>query len=255
MLLNIGGGNPEHGKINGIHWHMEGVNTIDYVATDRKRLVIPWVRATDQDGNVTTYRTEDEDEAISDEEAAALHPRRMDCIDCHNRPTHQYKSPNESLDMALLDKSIDSSMPEVKYKAAQLLAEEYETEEQALAAIEKSLRQEYDSQPGLEQAIRTVQTIYQQNFFPEMKVRWTEYPDHIGHKITPGCFRCHDGKHVSDSGKRIRKDCNICHTILAQGSGTDLAGLTPRGLEFEHPEDIDGEWQTERCDSCHTGSP
>jgi hypothetical protein len=157
--------------------------------------------------------------------------------------------------MALLDGSIDDSMPDVKYSAAELLADDYETEAQALAAIEKGLREEYGSHAGLEQAIRTVQTIYKNNFFPEMKVRWEKYPDHIGHKITPGCFRCHDGEHVSDSGKRIRKDCDICHTILAQGPGRDLTGLAPNGLEFEHPEDIDEDWKTERCDTCHTGSP
>jgi hypothetical protein len=88
-----------------------------------------------------------------------------------------------------------------------------------------------------------------------MKVRWDEYPEHIGHKISPGCFRCHDGKHDSESGQAIRNDCGICHTILAQGPGTELKALTTAGLEFEHPEDIGDEWKNERCDTCHTGAP
>jgi hypothetical protein len=254
MLMHIGGGNPEHGKLNGIHWHMEGVNSIDYVATDEKRLVIPWVRTVDQDGHETIYRTEEESEAITDAEAASHPKRRMDCIDCHNRPTHQFKSPNECLDLAIFDGSIARSMPEIKYKAGELLAGDYETTDEALVAIEQGLRDDYGDHAGLEAAIQSVKTIYSNNMFPEMKVRWDQYPDHIGHKITPGCFRCHDGKHVSDSGKRIRKDCTICHTILSQGpqSGATLAA---DGLEFQHPEDIDGEWKEERCDTCHTGSP
>ena len=97
--------------------------------------------------------------------------------------------------------------------------------------------------------------IYSVNFFPEMNVRWNEYPNHVGHKITPGCFRCHDGKHVSDSGKKISKDCTACHTILAQGPGKTLADFTSNGLPFKHPEDIGDDWKTERCDTCHTGSP
>lgn len=255
MLLNIGGGNPEHGKIKGIHWHMEGVNTIEYVATDEKRLVIPWVRAIDQDGNETIYRTEEQDEAITDEVAATMATRTMDCIDCHNRPTHQYRSPNEALDMALLAGTVDASMPEIKYKAGEWLADDYATETQALDTIERELRETYASHAGLESAITTIQNIYSKNFFPEMKVRWDQYPDHIGHKITPGCFRCHDGKHVSDTGERIRHDCAICHTILAQGPGRDAPGFAAQGMEFQHPEDVDGEWKTERCDMCHTGSP
>ncbi len=255
MLLNIGGGNPAHGPIRGIHWHMEGVNTIDYVATDRKRLVIPWVRVTDQAGKVTVYRTTDDKTKISDGQAATLPQRRMDCIDCHNRPTHQYRAPNEVLDMALSSGRIDSSLPSVKAQTAKVLAAKYKTQAEALTAIDRELRATYAGDPRVEATIREVQSIYSANFFPEMNVRWTEYPNHVGHKITPGCFRCHDDKHVSESGKRISKECKTCHTILAQGPGKDLPAFTSSGLDFQHPEDVGEDWKTERCDTCHTGSP
>jgi hypothetical protein len=88
-----------------------------------------------------------------------------------------------------------------------------------------------------------------------MKVRWTEFPNNIGHKNSPGCFRCHDGRHVSDSGQRITHDCTVCHTILAQGPGKGMTQLTSSGVSFQHPEDIGDDWKTERCDTCHTGSP
>jgi len=255
MLLKIGGGNPAQGQIRGIHWHMEGVNTVEYVATDRKRMVIPWVQVTDQAGKVTVYRTEDKKLRISDAQAAALSKRSMDCMDCHNRPAHTYRSPNELLDLAMSAGRLDSSMPSLKATTAKLLAASYKTEAEAMTAIDHELRVKYPGDARVDTAIREVQTLYSGNFFPEMKVRWDEYPNHIGHKITAGCFRCHDGEHVSDSGKRISKDCNTCHTILAQGPGKELAEFASAGLEFKHPEDIGDDWKSARCDTCHTGSP
>lgn len=255
MLLNIGGGNPAQGPIKGIHWHMEGVNTVEYIATDRKRLTIPWVRVTDQSGRVTVYRTEDKKTRIPEEQVASRSVRRMDCMDCHNRPSHQFRSPNELLDTALSAGRIDDALPSIKALATKLLAATYKTEAEALAAIEKGLRTTYAGDARVEATIRELQAIYRVNFFPEMKVRWDEYPNHVGHKISPGCFRCHDGQHVSDDGKRITRDCTICHTILAQGPGKKPATFTSSGLPFEHPGDNGDDWKTERCDTCHTGSP
>jgi nitrate/TMAO reductase-like tetraheme cytochrome c subunit len=255
MLLNIGGGSPTHGQVRGIHWHMEGVNTVEYIARDRKRLDIPWVKVTDQQGKTTVYQATGDKERLSEQELAQLPRRTMDCIDCHNRPSHQYRSPNTMMDMALQSGAVDASLPSIKYTGAELLAGKYETESQALAAIAEGLNEKYAGATNLARTVREIQRLYTKNMFPEMKVRWDEYPEHIGHKISPGCFRCHDGKHVSESGQAIRNDCGICHTILAQGPGTELKALTTAGLEFEHPEDIGDEWKNERCDTCHTGAP
>jgi len=255
MLLKTGGGDPRHGPVEGIHWHMEGVNDVEYIATDERRMNIPWVRMTDQDGKVTVFQSTDEDVRLTPEQVAAMPKRRMDCMDCHNRPTHGFLCPNEAMDLAMSSDRIDATMPEIKYTAADLLGGDYETESEALAAIETGLRETYEGRPDLDATVQAVQNIYRRNMFPDMNVRWDAYPDHSAHKITPGCFRCHDGHHVSESGEVIRRDCEICHTILAQGPGLDPDGFTPHGVEFKHPEDIDGEWKTERCDTCHTGSP
>ena len=255
MLLNIGGGNPAYGRIRGIHWHMEGVNTVEYIATDSKRMVIPWVRVSDQSGKVTVYRTEDKKSRITDQQAASLPRRSMDCMDCHNRPAHPFRSPNELVDLAMSEGRLDSTMPSLKAFGVKVVAAPYKTEEEALAAIEQGLRGKYPGDARLDSTIREIQALYSGNFFPEMKVRWNEYPNHIGHKITAGCFRCHDGDHVSESGKRIPKDCNTCHMILAQGADKELAEVSSSGLEFKHPEDVGDEWKTSRCDTCHTGSP
>jgi hypothetical protein len=255
MLLNIGGGDPAHGMIHGIHWHMEGVNTVEYIAADARRTEIPWVRVTDQKGAVTIFQTTDEKLRLAPEKVAGVTPRRMDCLDCHNRPTHRYLSPNEAVDLAMSSGEIDSSLPSVKETAAKLLAATYTNDVQAQAAIADGLSAKYPDSPKLADTIQALQRVYGRNFFPEMKVRWEAYPNHIGHKISAGCFRCHDGLHVSSTGATIRKDCTICHTILAQGASVNPEGMSQKGLTFEHPEDIGDAWQTDRCDTCHTGAP
>lgn len=257
MLLNIGGGDPAHGAIHGIHWHMEGINTVEYIASDRKRSIIPWIRVTDQHGKITIYQTKSETDRLSPEQVTTLPTRRMDCLDCHNRPSHRLLSPYQALDMAMSDGKIDKSIPGVKKVAATLLAAKYDTAVQADAAIAAGLKEKYPQHPKLDETIKEVQAIYGRNFFPEMKARWDEYPNLTGHKITAGCFRCHDGQHFNEAGTVIRKDCNLCHTILAQGPGSevDLKGLVVNGMEFKHPEDIEDAWKTDRCDSCHTGAP
>ncbi|MFH0908852.1 MAG: NapC/NirT family cytochrome c [bacterium] len=262
MLVNVGGGDSRHGRGQGIHWHMAVDNRIEYVATDKKRADIPWVRQTGKDGKVTVYRTTDKkfttdvERLSKPEELAKAEVRTMDCIDCHNRPSHQYHSPERSMNESMRAGLIDASLPSIKSLGVTLLDGKYETQTQAVATIEASLRKEFpDADPRVDKAITQIQRIYSENFFPEMKVNWRQYPDHIGHMISPGCFRCHDGQHVSEDGKVIRKDCNICHTIIAQGKGTKIDTVSTGGVEFEHPEDVGEEWKDERCNECHDGMP
>ena len=262
MLINVGGGDSRHGRGQGIHWHMAVDNKIEYVATDPKRLSIPWVKQIRSDGKEVIYRTSDTNFAADIErlaqpgELAKADVRRMDCIDCHNRPSHQYHAPERSMNESMRAGLIDATLPSIKSLGVTLLDGDYATENEALAAIDAKLREEFpDPDPRVDAAITQIQRIYSENFFPEMKVNWRKYPDHIGHMTTPGCFRCHDGKHVSDDGQVIRNDCNICHTIIAQGPGTKLDTVSTGGLEFEHPEDVGDEWKEERCDSCHDGMP
>ena len=258
MLINVGGGDIRHGGGQGIHWHMMVDNKIEYVAADEKRLSIPWVRQTKADGTVHVYKTTDTNytDHLASLDLAKEDVRTMDCIDCHNRPSHQYHSPERSVNESMMAGMIDATLPYVKQRSVELLDGEYETEIEALAAIEDGFREAYsDGGPKVDQAIEQVQRIYSQNFFPEMKVSWRAYPDHIGHMTSPGCFRCHDGKHINEAGEPIRNDCNVCHTIIAQGKGTEVQSISSGGLEFEHPEDVGDAYETQRCDECHDGMP
>jgi formate-dependent nitrite reductase cytochrome c552 subunit len=254
MLLKVGGGSPERGHEGGIHWHVTGKNKIEYIATDEKRLEIPWVRMTDETGNETIFQSSDKQ--LTPEQIASADIRTMDCIDCHNRPTHQYHSPERAMNHVLAGGLINPDMPEIKANGIEALTGEYTTEEEALESIKETLTAAYpDGGSDVENAIRTIQTIYSQNIFPEMNVSWKEYPDHIGHMITPGCFRCHNGDHETAEGKVITRECASCHTIIAQGPGLEVNSVNTGGLEFIHPEDIDKEWMETRCDECHTGVP
>ena len=258
MLINVGGGDIRHGGGQGIHWHMMVDNKIEYVAADEKRLSIPWVRQTKADGTVHVYKTTDTNytDHLASLDLAKEDVRTMDCIDCHNRPSHQYHSPERSVNESMMAGMIDATLPYVKQRSVELLDGEYETEVEALAAIEDGFREAYpDGGANVDQAIEQVQRIYSQNFFPEMKVSWRAYPDHIGHMTSPGCFRCHDGKHINEAGEPIRNDCNVCHTIIAQGKGTEVQSISSGGLEFEHPEDVGDAYETQRCDECHDGMP
>jgi nitrate/TMAO reductase-like tetraheme cytochrome c subunit len=246
MLLNVGGGDPTHGPESGIHWHMNVKNKIEYLATDEARQKIPWVRMTDQQGVVTEFRLPRFTNAV---EQASV--RRMDCMDCHNRPAHRYQSPNSAVNLSMELRKIDRSLPYIKTNALFALTRSYTNDTQALQSIATLLAERYPGDARIRPTIDAVQEIYTNNFFPEMKASWKVYPDNIGHKDWPGCFRCHDGLHKTPDGKRSIKanDCNACHTILAQGQGAELEQFTPKGQKFKHPGDeVDG-----ACNDCHTG--
>jgi nitrate/TMAO reductase-like tetraheme cytochrome c subunit len=247
MILKVGGSDPVHGPVEGIHSHMNVSNKIEFIALDPDRLQIPWVRVTDANGKVTEYRTEDFTDDISKHEI-----RTMDCMDCHNRPSHKFLTPNAAVDQSMAFGRIDPSIPWAKSNVVKALVKPYETREQALAEISKYLRSEYPDEKRIDALVAETQAIYQQNFFPEMKADWRVHPDHIGHKDTNGCFRCHDGLHMAADGETSIKgsDCNACHIIVAQGAGEELEKIHPKGVEFFH---IDSEWSEPNCAECHNG--
>jgi hypothetical protein len=258
MLIKIGGGSPEMGHTSGIHWHMNIANKIEYFPADESREVIPWVRSTNAKGEVTVYAS---DPALMDGPAIdSSKVRVMDCMDCHNRPTHIFRSPNIALNIALNFGMIDAGLPSIKAAAVEALTPDYPTKERALAAIDSTIRSFYATtypevserkKPEIETAIVRTQDIYSKNNFPSMKASWRTYPDHIGHFLSAGCHRCHDGRHQSAEGKIITRDCNACHLIIEQGDGVTVNETNLQGLEFRHPVDIGDAWKETSCHECH----
>lgn len=260
MLMKIGG--RQYGTSEGIHAHMYLDKQIKYIATDRQRMVIPYVEATGKDGSITVYRSTDE--PITDAQLKTSEKRVVDCIDCHNRPSHIFRNPAKSVDLSLAQGQIDAKIPEIKSVAVEELDKPYKTENEALSSLRKSILDYYaknhpkeavSKAKEIEAAIKAVQAIYSLNYFPEMKVSWRAFPSQTDHIYSLGCFRCHDDKHVSASGKVISKDCNSCHTILSQQGPDGKKQFSMSGLEFKHPVDIGDAWKTTPCKDCHAPTP
>jgi nitrate/TMAO reductase-like tetraheme cytochrome c subunit len=259
LLIKTGGGDPALGQAGGgIHWHMNIANKITYFATDEQRQTIPWVRLEDQQGRVTEYVTKDN--APTQAQIDKASKRRMDCIDCHNRPTHIYVPPDLSVDRSMTGHSIDASLPYIKQQGVQLLTADYKTTDEAKQKIAEGINKFYQEKypqiasskaDSVKGAITELQRIYGTTIFPDMKVNWKTHPNNIGHFYFQGCFRCHDGNHVSKDGKVISKDCNSCHTVLDQEEGgSHLQQVTAQS--FRHPVDL-GDMTAVNCSDCHTG--
>ena len=246
LLLKVGGGDPTHGPVGGIHWHMSISSQVEYIATDETRQKIPWVRLTDSAGVVTVFR-----ESTFTNDLSRYQIRTMDCIDCHNRPAHRYAPPDRAVDLAMALGNVDRALPYIKSNAVYALTRPYKDDIEARDGIATFLANRYPDNPRIRQAIPFVQQIYTQNFFPLMKANWSVYPDNIGHRNWPGCFRCHDGRHKSEDGSHTIKanDCNACHIILAQGKGAELLQLTAQGTKFKHPGDYYDPAYS--CTDCH----
>jgi hypothetical protein len=258
MLINTGGGNPASGQVEGIHWHMNIANEITYIATDPQRQEIPWVRIKDAYGNVSEYKTPEFNMSAAEIENAPK--RRVDCVECHNRPSHIYQPPDHAMDEALLSQKIDDSLPFIKQQGVVVLTKNYETTAAAVGEIEKTIDEYYrtkypdvyaNKQNSVVGAISELKRIFQTYMFPELKVDWRTHPNNIGHYYNLGCFRCHDGKHVSDTGKKISTECNICHTLLDQSQGD--VRMTVQNGGFKHPVGLGG-LSGFRCNDCHKGS-
>ncbi len=221
LVLKIGG-HTWQGAV-GIHGrHLDTTKRISYVSTDGRRQVIPRVSYVDESGKTVEYvSTEVKPKA---EELARAERRVMDCMDCHNRPTHAFQISERAVDREMSEGCISPQLPYVKKKAVEVLRAEYPDRETARQRIASTLNQFYRTNyPDIYREHRTlvetageqVAAIYLRNVFPEMKISWGTHPNNIGHDDFPGCFRCHDGNHSSADGRVITQDCNACHNVLA----------------------------------------
>jgi hypothetical protein len=219
LRIHVGGGSERLGLATGIHWHMSVANRIEYIATDDKRQVIPWVRLQDGNGNVREYVAE----GVTPDQLAAGERRLMDCMDCHNRPSHPMAASAErAVNEAMARGDIPKALPFARKETVKALKAGYDNGEAALEGIARALREYYRNdhnavymtrRQDVEKAVLATQRIYERNVFPEMNVQFGTYPNNIGHMDFPGCFRCHDDNHKTRDGRTIGQDCETCHTI------------------------------------------
>jgi hypothetical protein len=244
-----------------MHWHSSTTEEIVYAAADPGRMVIPWVRVKRLDGKVRVYRSTDA--GLTDAELERTEKRKMDCVDCHNRPGHPYHPPAVIVNALLAIQLIDPALPEVKRIAVQALDAGYASREEALQRIESSVRDFYrTSYPDLAgkkdaavtAAVKALQSAYDRNYDPPMQVSWKNFPNNQGHRFSPGCFRCHDGRHRSDDGAVLSRDCSLCHLLIEQVGGADAGRQDQavlRVMQNPHPVDIGTAWKDLLCHECH----
>jgi hypothetical protein len=225
MLLRTGGGSLDIGRADGIHWwHIYSDNKIRYVG-DESREEIYWVELTTPDGSVRTYTRDGEEPPPETIEAEA---RIMDCVDCHNRPTHTFHVPAKGIDWIIDTHPELRSLPYFKRQAVEAIRGEYESHSTGMAAVRQALTDFYVSEypefaatnselvwKGAELAAQE----YGKTVFPAMGTNWETHPNHIGHDDFPGCWRCHDDEMSTADGEHtIPMDCETCHIFLVEDS-------------------------------------
>lgn len=282
MLIKTGGGGVEFGKPTGIHWHMNIANRVEFAATDKLEQTIPWVKVKNGDGRTVEFF--DKTSSLTPKQIAAMPKETMDCVTCHARPAHKFRPPAQAVDHALEAGKLDITLPYIKRESAKALTRTYASADAADEGIANQIDSYYrnrypqiykDKHAQIKASIAALQEIYHSNIFPYMHVDWKTYPDNIGHLYNAGCFRCHDGNHVSSDGQVISNDCESCHTILgppqaplirASAKGNALKanqdGARPALSDdgsplalvrttFKHPKELE---KQNNCDSCHTGA-
>jgi len=263
LILKTGGGSKRQGLGKGIHWHVE--NSVLYLPLNGSDQEIPYVRVLLDDGTIDEYV--DIESGIDPAKINEDDLEEMNCITCHNRITHLIYPPEDILDRLLDSGTISTSIPDIRRKAVELFYRSYENQEVAANAFlglddyyQIYYADFYSTDSSLvDQAIYELQTAYANSVSIEQKADWNAHPNDIGHKFSPGCFRCHDGKHLNAAEQSIRLECNLCHSIPVVASETDFVTNLEisRGLEPE--THLSSNWIGMHrdvfdytCENCHT---
>lgn len=263
LVMKIGGGTQRQGLGYGIHWHIE--NPVLFYASDRERQDIPYIVVEGPDGSRTEYL-----DVESGFDPAAIRPeqlQRMDCITCHNRTAHGIDSPVDAVDQLIARELISTKIPKIKANAVAKLGAAYASEQEAMSAIAALKRDYQTNYPDftrqnaelVDAAVQALQDQYRVSSFPEQKVGWQTHPNNAGHIESPGCFRCHDGKHLTSGGESIRLECNLCHSIPVVSGPTQINAQIELNRGFEPESHKNTNWINlhrtvfdDSCQGCHT---
>jgi nitrate/TMAO reductase-like tetraheme cytochrome c subunit len=266
LVMHIGGGTQRQGLGYGIHWHVE--NTVQFVSTDPLDQNIPYIRVTKNDGTVTEYTDISANFDPSAVKQSDL--KTMDCITCHNRVSHTIPYPDQSIENSMARGVISVDIPFIRREAQKALTKGYANEGVAFEGIANALDTFYKtSYPDfyvtetdkLQAAIAEVQRIYSVSVFSDQLLDWNTHPDNLGHINSPGCFRCHDGKHLDAAKKAIRLECNLCHSVPVVAGPDKLVTNLEVDRGPEPPSHLNANWISlhnqvyltdKSCVNCHT---
>jgi nitrate/TMAO reductase-like tetraheme cytochrome c subunit len=221
LVMHVGGANAQ-GSV-GIHGrHLDSGSRISYTAVDARRQEIATVTYRDDAGKSVEFASTEL--KPTPEQLQKGETRSMDCVDCHNRPTHAFELPHRGLDREITAGTISRDLPFVKKQALELLKAGYPSQGAAKKAIAEGLTAYYTSnypdlatakKTEIDAAVKAVQAVYLRNVFPNMQLDWGYHPNNIGHEDFKGCFRCHGGNFEAKDGTPISSDCEACHQVLA----------------------------------------
>jgi hypothetical protein len=202
------------GKWHGVHQH-NGMK-IRYLA-DPKRANITDIEVTRPDGSTEKFTAKDA------QASAGAQWFEMGCTDCHSRPAHRFSTPESVVEKAIGRGAIDKDLPYIGREAVAVLKASYPSQEEAkkgipaaMVASYAKLAPELDAQgkAKVEAAGKLLAEEWTSNNFPDMKVTWGTYVDYLQHE--PGCYRCHNKKHVNAKGEAVQTKCNgACHDTIA----------------------------------------
>lgn len=261
--MKTGGGSKREGLGRGIHWHVE--NEVFYYAEDMREQVIPYVQVVEDDGSITEYFDIEADFNPDILQEGDL--KRMDCITCHNRITHLISHPPDTVDMLLSRGVISPTIPEIRRKAVEVYHDDYDSQQLAMNGI-AGLEGYYEvvhpdfyreNQALIQEAVLALQQAYRDSVFPEQKADWNSHPNNTEHQYSPGCFRCHDGKHLNQVDEAIRLECNLCHAVPVVAGPTDFVATIQISRGPEPESHLNPNWITlhrdvfdPTCANCHT---
>jgi nitrate/TMAO reductase-like tetraheme cytochrome c subunit len=261
LVLKTGGGSQREGLGKGIHWHIE--NPIYYYATDDLDQEIPYIRVENSDGTQDEFVDVESGFDIAKLDESLL--KRMDCITCHNRVTHDFQNPADSVDESMGRGLISPEIPEIRQRAVYTLSLPYNSPSEAMDSIDvlEKYYQGTEYYPGHEDQIKAamveIRAIYNRTVFQEQKVDWTTHPNNLGHINSPGCFRCHDGKHLNKLDQAIRLECNLCHSIPVVAGSDDFVTRIELNNAPEPESHLNANWISlhnqsidATCSNCHT---
>ena len=285
FLLKMGGWQEGTGLNQGIHWHIN--SRVYYIAADEQRQVMLWVGVQQPDGSLKEYFARDmlnmAKTTFVEKARAEGRVRLMDCIDCHNRTAHYIPNPAEVVDQAISVELIPISIPSIRAKAIEVLSASYSSQAEAYITID-SLADFFNdgavgggggseeflparpSSSDITRALDEIKRIYANINFPEMNLNWETNPNNEKHTPSLGCFRCHDGKHVSvdaagNEVETISVKCNLCHTVPIVGRGDEILVEAPVIVGTVPPSHSDFRWTVEHrsvtdngkqeCFNCH----
>ena len=264
LTLKTGGGSKRQGLGRGIHWHIE--SQVYYLPTDESEQTIPYVKVVGDDGTTTEYV-----DVSANFDPSTVDPKNlkeMDCITCHNRITHLILPPADAVDQLMARGLIPITIPDVHRKSVEVLGAHYDTTDLAMQGIAGLVNYYQATYPGyyaanakqIDYVVALLQDTYKNSVFPEQKADWTTHQNNVGHKDSPGCFRCHDGKHLDDQQQAIRLECNLCHSVPVVAGPNDFVAKIEVSRGPEPQSHLNANWlglhhdafDEQLCSNCHT---